>query len=282
MRTLSPLTGRTPDVCPGRSGFSLASSLIWGIPRWKAGSGSCFYTSWQVTDPAPRSHRLLCLLERSPPQRQKVAIPAQDSWRTTAVPCMREKTYFLRHSFGFRIASSCAHSVESLNAQRPATLANFSVLRTELPLLSLKVPRVLLSSCRLPISTALLPRDLTFVGFWLARRAALGARVVFPRRPEAARKVPTLQIKTIQSFLCDFSSCEISWIWRSDISVAFKCPCTVSWYQLWWEDLDDYTIFLTVSFLIYIHYRFVKYSVGFFFFTNTHTYTSLIFLVSCH
>lgn len=40
---------------------------------------------------------------------------------------------------------------------------------------------------------------------------------VFPRRPEAVRKVPTLQIKTIPSFLCDFSSCEISWIWRSDI-----------------------------------------------------------------
>lgn len=45
----------------------------------------------------------------------------------------------------------------------------------------------------------------------------MDARVVFPRRQEAARKVATLQIKTIPSFLCDFSSCEISWIWRSDI-----------------------------------------------------------------
>lgn len=90
MRTPSPLSGRTPDVCPGRSGLCPASSLIWGIPRWKAGSGSCFYTSWQVTGPAPRFHRLLCLLERCPPRRERVAIPAQDSWRTTVVPCMRK------------------------------------------------------------------------------------------------------------------------------------------------------------------------------------------------
>lgn len=93
----SPLTGRTRDVCPGESGFYPASSLKWGIPRWKAGLGVWFYTSCQVTGPAPRLRRFFCLLERSPPQQQRVAIPAQDSWRTTEVPCMR-KTKFLRRS----------------------------------------------------------------------------------------------------------------------------------------------------------------------------------------
>lgn len=99
MSILSPLTGRTPDVCPGKSGFFPASSLIWGIPRWKAGLRFYFYSSWQVTGPAPQ---FSCLLECSPPQQQRVAIPAQDSWRTTEVPCMR-KNKCLRRALCFRV-----------------------------------------------------------------------------------------------------------------------------------------------------------------------------------
>lgn len=108
MRILSRPAGRTPDICPGRSDFSPASSPIWGIPRWKASLGFSLYTSWQVTGPDPRFHRLLCLLEWSPPQQQRVAIPAQDSWRTTEVPCMHKDNSV------HRLRLACVRSVGSV------------------------------------------------------------------------------------------------------------------------------------------------------------------------
>lgn len=65
--------------------------------------------------------------------------------------CVKNK--FLRHCVRLSFLSSSVHSAEPVNSQRPATLANFIFLRTELPL-SLNGPRVLLSSRRLRISAA--------------------------------------------------------------------------------------------------------------------------------
>lgn len=85
-----PLT-RTPSPpvdrlrVPGSGGFCWASCLIWGIPRWKGDLYFCFCTFSRVTG----YFYLLGPPPKSPPEQPRTVIPAQDSLRTTEVPCKR-------------------------------------------------------------------------------------------------------------------------------------------------------------------------------------------------
>lgn len=106
MDTLLPLPGRILDHAPQREDFCPASCLRWAIPHWKVDLNFWLYISWQMTVPARQfpCHQRHGPLERSPPERPRVAIPAQDSLRTTEVPynrfsCFARRTRF----FGFRL-----------------------------------------------------------------------------------------------------------------------------------------------------------------------------------
>lgn len=218
---LSPATGRTADVCLGKGGFCPASSPRWGIPRWKAGSGFCFYTSWQVTGPAPQFHCFFSPLERCPPQQQTVAIPVQDSWRTTEVPCMR-KSWFLRRSrfFRFRLRASSLSQICSCAASTDFAKLQLFTHRAAAFSLQCHDFSSHLAACLSQVPSARRFFHVTRL-HWLLIGQACGDRrsCCFAA---AVRKVPTLQIKTTPSFLCDFSSCEISWICPLDIAGGFS------------------------------------------------------------
>lgn len=115
-----------------------------------------------------------------------------------------------------------SNSVKPVRAQRPPTLRNFSSLRAELPLFHYSATILPLI---LPPAYHKSHRPGVFFHVtrlrWLLIGQACGDRrsCCFAA---AVRKVPTLQIKTTPSSLCDFSSCEISWICLLDIAGGFS------------------------------------------------------------
>lgn len=134
--TRSPLPGDSMNQARASGCFCPASCPIWVIPHWKADLNFWFYIFWQMTCPARQSpcHQRLGPLERSPPDRPRALIPAQDSLRTTEVPYNQFSCRFLRCCFCFRVftrGNLCYCLASSDVAQLRGKL---QFLRTDLPL----------------------------------------------------------------------------------------------------------------------------------------------------
>lgn len=85
--THTPPSERIQNRAPG-SGGSCTEGFCptWGTPRWKEDPNSCFCILWQATR-RPALRRRFC--PQAVSLQEQPGIPAQDSWRTSAVPCNR-------------------------------------------------------------------------------------------------------------------------------------------------------------------------------------------------
>lgn len=137
MRTRSPLLRRSLHRARRSGDFCPASCLIWEIPHWKADLNFWFYVFCQLTGPARQFScpQRLGPLERSPPEQPRVAIPAQDSLRTTEVPYNQFSRSSLRCCFCLRVFSRRNLCYRAASSDFAQLCGKLQFLRTDLPLL---------------------------------------------------------------------------------------------------------------------------------------------------